>query len=278
MIEAKPHTPEKDYDGPTELHHRDPEHRVGRQQLVDDLLREVHERHHTPSSELTQPLESETEQHDVVAYLEHEEGRRAYSLYVDPSKVPNIAKLTTDSKEANLLSEMELQESRVQRSIERDLGLHVTSKLLGVEFLGSEIKSEPGNGGKEKNVSSWVKYTLERGDRRNPHLDRRAVKAIGAILDREILETPASEIEKGVVLEDETHKQPEQVVLAADDYHLAEELTTGSHKTIDQLDEVIIRDRKKLTHRMQRIVGRLVEKARDYGPDHDGPHQPQPAV
>lgn len=281
MIEAKPHTPESSFEGPTEIRYVGDFSgaRVGRQRLVDDLLKEVHEKYHTSSSELpSQTLKvNEDINHDTAAYLEPA-SRRAYALYVDPTKVPNIARLTQDSSEEPLqpgVPGRKIERSRVHESIEKDLGVRVTAELLGVQFLGDEQTSNVATGD-EKNVSSWVKYTIEgRGDRRNPHLDRRAIKAIGAILDREIIETP-KEIEKGIVLEDHTHKKAEQVVVADDDYHLAEEITTGSHKTIDQLDEVIIRDRKKLTHRLQRAGAYLVEKARDHIPTQGSPGQPQP--
>lgn len=278
MIESKPHTPELTENRPTEVYasHASVEaakrllgqDRRSTQAHIGDKVQEIVQDEALRAAEQELSLD-----HETAAYLQAEDNR-TYSLYVNPSKVPNIARLTEDSKEAVLLPQMQLQKSRVEKSIERDLGLRVSSQLLGVKFL-DESQTEKVKK-TEKNVSSWVKYTLERGDRRNSHLDKYAVKAIGAILDREIIEAANDEIKKEIVLEDRTHKKSEKVVVADDNYHLAEELTTGSHKTINELDEVIIRERKKVSHKLQRVGSFLVEKVRDHLP-HGGPGQPQPA-
>lgn len=273
MIEQLHQTPETDMQS-----HSEPDPLLQKMR-VDALLRDAHSRYEPPKILPGQPESQEIlVDHETVAYLATGEDENV-SLVIDPQKIPNIARLTPDSKKQPMISDLELERSRLQTSIERDLGFVVTSKVLGVAFLDSDsglhnlakeevshgvskkaeeaiFGSRPDPSNPEKNVSGWIELQMSipsgRESLLNAHLDPQLKKYVGALIAREIVQG-TEDVEKEIVLEDFTHEVPGQVVVAADHYNLAEELTTGSHRTIEDLDELIIKDRHKPSNRLRHL-------------------------
>jgi hypothetical protein len=273
MIEQLHQTPETDMQSRTEA---DP---LLQKMRVDAMLRNVHSRYEPPE---VLPGQAESQEilvdHETVAYLAPGEDENV-SLVVNPQKIPNIARLTPDSKKQSMISDLELERSRLQASIERDLGFAVTSRVLGVAFLDSDsglhnlakenisqdvskraeeaiFSPQPDPTNPEKNVSGWIELQMSsprgRESLLDAHLDPQLKKYVGALIAREIVQD-TEDVEKEIVLEDFTHAVPEQVVVAADHYNLAEELTTGSHQTIEDLDELIIKERHKPSNRLRHL-------------------------
>jgi len=230
---------------------------------------------------------------ETVAYLLPEEAGHGLNLIVDPARVPNIAHVTEETKQKPIISDLELEPSRLTEGIEGALKLEVSDvEILPISLLNKrseevfqpnnrgwiendELVPEPENmsndsalygkraNGKYVNVTNWVRLHIEGAEPRlqDPNLP----KYVGALLAREVREDEG--IPHTVVLEDHSAKHAESIKLVDENgFDQASEITDEYHTS--DLGEAIERDRKKFSHRAKRIGHFVTTKIEQVVPGH----------
>jgi len=252
----------------------------------------------TSTPELIKPAHPEQDNSNIqnngetVAYLLPDFSGTGLNLIVDPAKVPNIAKITEETKQTPNLGDMELEPTRLTEDIETALKLEVTdAEILPIctfDKFNEEI-FEPYNSvgwlyddeaipegqrrendlalyGKKKqngefvNVTNWLSLRIE-GPETRLH-DPLLPEYVGALLAREI--SDADNAPRKVVMEDHSTKHQEKITLLNDEegFDRASKITEEYHTS--DLGEAIQMDRKKFSHRARRLghlVTSTIEKA-----------------
>lgn len=230
---------------------------------------------------------------ETVAYLLPDQSGSGLDLIVDPKSVPNIARVTEETKQEPILSNLELEPTRLTQGIEKALKLKVaSSEVLPISLLDRESDKviQPSNrgwiehdelvpeaenktndealyGNRENedfaNVTNWIRLQLEGSESRL--LDPKVPEYLGALLAREVKERETKS--HTVFLENHSAKRPESIKLVDEKGFDQASAITDEHHTAD-LAEAIEQDRKKLSQSAKRIGHLVTTKIKQVVPGH----------
>jgi len=234
----------------------------------------------------------------TVAYLLPGENGSGLNLIIDPTKVPNIAEITDETKQEPMIHNLEIKPSRLTNDLEDSLKLEVTdSEILPISILNRESEDifTPSNvgwieneeevpesesvendlalygrkrNGELVNVTNWLSLHIEGS---KPRLnDPELAKYLGALIAREVREDEKAPHK--ALLEDHLTKHQESITLVDEEngYDSASKITEEYHTS--DLGEAIRMDRDRLSHRAKRIGHFVATKIEQIVPSSKNEH------